>query len=110
MLIIVIHNISSVLNPDHFSLQVPTNPSCLQLTLHWSAASTQLASAIHSYTVMTVGSGWDSFSQRSLCDSDSIKGHLLDKIHFYMLSEQMCVGSVCTQPPYNDKNPPASFF
>ncbi len=22
----------------------------------------------------------------------------------------MCVGSVCTQPPYNDKNPPAPFF
>ncbi len=22
----------------------------------------------------------------------------------------MCVGSVCTQPPYNDKNPPSFFF
>ncbi len=22
----------------------------------------------------------------------------------------MCVGSVCTQPPYNDKDPPSSFF
>jgi len=22
----------------------------------------------------------------------------------------MCVGSVCTQPPYTDKNPPSSFF
>ncbi len=22
----------------------------------------------------------------------------------------MCVGSVCTQPPYNDKNPPSVFF
>ncbi len=23
---------------------------------------------------------------------------------------EMCVGSVCTQPPYNDKNPPGVFF
>ncbi len=23
---------------------------------------------------------------------------------------EMCVGSVCTQPPYNDKNPPSVFF
>ncbi len=23
---------------------------------------------------------------------------------------EMCVGSVCTQPPYNDKNPPNAFF
>ncbi len=23
---------------------------------------------------------------------------------------EMCVGSVCTQPPYNDKNPPSAFF
>ncbi len=23
---------------------------------------------------------------------------------------EMCVGSVCTQPPYNDKDPPSSFF
>ncbi len=22
----------------------------------------------------------------------------------------MCVGSVCTQPPYNDKDPPSVFF
>ncbi len=22
----------------------------------------------------------------------------------------MCFGSVCTQPPYNDKNPPSVFF
>ncbi len=23
---------------------------------------------------------------------------------------EMCVGSVCTHPPYNDKNPPGAFF
>ncbi len=23
---------------------------------------------------------------------------------------EMCVGSVCTQPPYNDKNPPSVLF
>ncbi len=23
---------------------------------------------------------------------------------------EMCVGSVCTQPPYNDKNPPSVFY
>ncbi len=23
---------------------------------------------------------------------------------------EMCVGSVCTQPPYNDKDPPVFFF
>ncbi len=23
---------------------------------------------------------------------------------------EMCVGSVCTQPPYNDKDPPSVFF
>ncbi len=23
---------------------------------------------------------------------------------------EMCVGSVCTQPPYNDKNPPNGFY
>ncbi len=22
----------------------------------------------------------------------------------------MCVGSVCTHPPYNDKNPPSGFY
>ncbi len=32
-------------------------------------------------------------------------------IHFYMLFELKCVfGSVCTQPPYNDKNTPSAFL
>ncbi len=26
------------------------------------------------------------------------------KTHFYMLFEQKCVLTVCTRPPYNDKN------
>jgi len=39
-----------------------------------------------------------------------LKRHLVCKIHFYMVFEQMCVGNVCTQPPYNDKNPPNVFF
>ncbi len=36
-----------------------------------------------------------------------IKGQLLCKIHFYLF-EHKCVLAVCTQPPYNYKNPPAT--
>ncbi len=32
------------------------------------------------------------------------------KFTFYMLFEQKCVLAVCTQPPYNDKNPPSVIF
>ncbi len=32
------------------------------------------------------------------------------EMHFYMLFEHKCVLAVCTQPPYNDKNPPSVFF
>ncbi len=39
-----------------------------------------------------------------------LKGVIGCKIHFYMLFEHKCVGSVCTQPPYNDKNAPSVFF
>ncbi len=28
----------------------------------------------------------------------------------YKLFEQMCVGSMCTHPSYNDKNPPSGFL
>ncbi len=27
-----------------------------------------------------------------------------------VVSTEMCVGSVCTQPTYNDKDPPSVFF
>ncbi len=27
-----------------------------------------------------------------------------------VVGTEMCVGSVCTQPPYNDKNPPVFVF
>ncbi len=39
------------------------------------------------------------------------KGVIGYKTHFYMLLNiKCCVGSVCTQPPYNDKNPPSGIF
>ncbi len=31
-------------------------------------------------------------------------------MHFYNWFELKCVLAVCTQPPYNDKDPPSVFF
>ncbi len=38
-----------------------------------------------------------------------LKGAIV-KGHFYKLFELKCVLAVCTQPPYNDTNPPSVFF
>ncbi len=42
--------------------------------------------------------------------STFFKGDIRCKILFYMVWTKMCVRSACTQPPYNDKNPPSAFF
>ncbi len=39
----------------------------------------------------------------------NLKGHRMQNSR-YKLFEQMCVGSVCTHPSYNDKNPLSAFF
>ncbi len=39
-----------------------------------------------------------------------IKGVIGCKIHFTSCLNIMCVGSVCTHPSYNDKNPPSGFL
>ncbi len=36
------------------------------------------------------------------------KGVIGCDVHFYKLLELKCV--LCTQPPYNDKDPPSAFF
>ncbi len=40
----------------------------------------------------------------------TIKGVIGCDMHFYKLFEHKCMLAVCTQPPYNDKNPPSVFF
>ncbi len=41
----------------------------------------------------------------------TFKGVIGCKIHFYyVVWTEMCLGSVCTQPHYNDNNPPGVFI
>ncbi len=42
--------------------------------------------------------------------SQPFKGVIRYKTHCYILFEHKCVSSVCTQPPYKDKNPPSGIF
>ncbi len=37
-------------------------------------------------------------------------GHRMQNSLLHVVWTEMFVGSVCTQPPYNDKNPPSVFF
>ncbi len=39
-----------------------------------------------------------------------LKGSSDSKYTLHVVWTSMCVGSVCTHPPYNDKNPPSVFF
>ncbi len=39
-----------------------------------------------------------------------LKGVIGCDMHFYKLFELKCLGSVCTQPPYNDNGPPSVFI
>ncbi len=50
------------------------------------------------------------FLKYIFCYLNNFKGVIQCYIHFYKLLELKCVLAVCTQPPYNDKNPPSVFF
>ncbi len=54
------------------------------------------------------------FSKDSLLSNIMHINKVHNKVHIHALLQvtwtEMCVGSVCTQPPYNDKDPPGVFF
>ncbi len=39
-----------------------------------------------------------------------LRGHHMQNSLLHVVWSEMCVGSMCTQPPYNDKNPLSAFF